>query len=305
MKNIIMSKPGESSFIRWIKKRIDNHLNFLAVVTGGPGVGKSYSCLEIAYEIDSDFNPLKQVFFDFRGLMKSINEFNDPETELGKKKYKVIVLEECQTIVNNKKWQSKTNQLFLYLLSTFRNQQFILLLNAPYTDFLDSASMKLIHAEISCEGWNKETKKSHTRPNLLQWNPKVQKYYRHKLFVITPGQKGYQKLVNWYISKPPKHITDPYETYKTAFTQALNLKITKELQLMANEDEPEEKGELNPESMQPELWDEVKKGYTSQEELRKRMEKRLDRRIFISQLNSNLIWISKKGYNYKNYKINS
>jgi replication-associated recombination protein RarA len=77
MKNVIMHKPGEQSFVRWIKKRIDDNLNFLAIFEGSPGAGKSWSALSIAYAIDPEFNPRDQVAFSFRDLMRIINKFNN------------------------------------------------------------------------------------------------------------------------------------------------------------------------------------------------------------------------------------
>jgi replication-associated recombination protein RarA len=76
MKNLIMHKAGEGSFVRWIKKRVDNNLNFLAIFEGSPGAGKSYSALSIAKQIDPEFNPKEQVAFNFKELMRIINKFN-------------------------------------------------------------------------------------------------------------------------------------------------------------------------------------------------------------------------------------
>jgi len=48
MKNIIKYKEGEKSWILWIKKRIKNNLNFLAIAEGPTGIGKSWALLSIA-----------------------------------------------------------------------------------------------------------------------------------------------------------------------------------------------------------------------------------------------------------------
>ncbi len=235
--NMILYKEGQQSFISWIKKRIDNNMNFLSILEGATGIGKSYAALTIAHDIDPDFSVRDQVVFDFRQMMRAINSFNRKPTPhnpnpLYKKKYKVIIFEEPQTSINKRDWQSKINKLFLYLLSTFRHQNIILLFTSPYSDFIDSASKKLLHTIFKCKGWSKKTKMSHIRPVILQWNPDMQKFYQHSLYVIKDGKP--RPLINWYVNKPSKELIIPYEEMKRDFTSKLNDKITKELEALEN-----------------------------------------------------------------------
>ena len=76
MNNLIMKKPGEPSWITWIKKRIDHNLNFLSITVGPTGSSKSYTDLSIAHMIDPEFDPEEQVAFNFTQFMKIINKFN-------------------------------------------------------------------------------------------------------------------------------------------------------------------------------------------------------------------------------------
>jgi hypothetical protein len=76
MKEMIKKIKGEASWVTYIKKRVRNNLNFLSITTGGPGKGKSYSDLSIAYQIDPEFDPKYQVAFGFYDLMRIINRFN-------------------------------------------------------------------------------------------------------------------------------------------------------------------------------------------------------------------------------------
>jgi len=316
MKNVIMAKPGEDSFVRWIKKRVDNNLNFLCLFEGPPGSSKSWSALSIARQIDPEFNPREQVAFNFKELMRIINKFNDVEiidaynklqnlniqvtiTPLHKRKYKLVIFDEAQTNLNNREWQSKVNKLFNYLLSTFRHQNIIVLFTSPYSDFLDSASMKLLHAKFELRGWNKKTGKAHIRPKLLQYNSKMKKFYEHSLFVIANGKMN--KLVNWFIDKPSDDLTIPYEQMKTAFTQALNKKITAELEAM---DKPvENKQELNPDSMQLDLWEEASKGYTKIQNIVDRLSVKYGRPVNLGQVGRNIMSMRKKGYDIRQYKV--
>lgn len=234
MKNMILHKKGEDSWIRWIRKRIKNNLNFVALLTGETGIGKSWNALTIAHKLDPEFDSVEQVAFKFSSLMRIINKFNNVEVgdgrenKLYKKKIKVCVFDEAQTDINRRDWQKKTNRFLLHLLSTFRHQNIIVLFTTPYEDYVDSAALKLFHAKFECQGWNKKTRRSRMRPKILQYNSRQRKFYEHSLFVIM-GKKKTVKLINWDIGAPPQHIIEPYEKTKFAFTNALNKKIYDEM----------------------------------------------------------------------------
>lgn len=221
MKNIVLKKPGENSWIRYIKGRIRNNLNFIGLFEGPTGIGKSWSAIRIAWEIDPSFEA-RQIAFSFERIMKIINA-----DWFKKKKWKVIVFDEAQTDINSRTWQSLTNKLMNYLLSTFRHQNIILLFTTPYSDFIDLSSRKLLHCIFVCKGWDKKSKKSLIRPKLQQYNSKMKKFYEHSLYVKTG--KGAAKLIHWSVDVPPPHLIDPYEKAKTKFTHALNLDIQEQL----------------------------------------------------------------------------
>ncbi len=221
MNNSIMYMKGHLSWVVWIKKRIINNLNFNSITTGPTGSGKSWFDLSLAYQIDKDFDP-RQITFSLKGIMEILKYdwFN-------KKKWKVIIFEEVQTSISNRQWQSIINKLFNYLLSTYRHKNIILLMNSPYTDFVDASSRKLIHTVFEIKGHNARTKMTHVRPKILQYNSKMKKFYEHSLYVIRDGK--YNKQTDLYISRPPKHLIKAYERMKIEFTDNLNKEIEAEL----------------------------------------------------------------------------
>jgi len=143
------------------------------------------------------------------------------------KKWKVIIFDEAQADISNRQWQSLTNKLMNYLLSTFRHRNIILLFTSPYSDFLDSQTMKLMHCKFEIRGHSRKTGKTHIRPKLLQYNSKQKKFYEHSLYVINKGR--YNKLIYWELEKPPEHLIKPYEEAKTKFTENLNRDILNDL----------------------------------------------------------------------------
>lgn len=293
-----MYKKGEPSWPRWIKKRVNNNLNFIALFTGETGVGKSWSAIEIARQIDPEFDSVKQVAFNFAGLMRIINKFNNEnlDEKLYKKKYKVVIFDEAQTDVNRHEWQSKTNKFLNYVLSTFRHQNIIVFFTTPFEDYIDSNALKLFHAKFECKGWSKKTKKSTIRPKIFQYNPQKRKMYNHSLHIITKA--GVKKMVVWKVGCPPQELTEPYEAEKFKFTNTLNMKITLQLEEMEKKDEVPKEKQLNPLSCQPDIWREVSEnGYYNQRQLAKVLG------LNLGNMNTNIKSMQKKGFNIEKFKI--
>lgn len=230
MQNLILYRQGEFSYIRWIKKRIANNLNFICLFQGPTGIGKTWAAISMAYLIDSEFRH-DQIVFDFKELMDVINS-----DWFRKKKIKILVFDEPQITISNRSWQSTANKMMNYLLSTFRHQNIILVFCSPYSDFLDSQSMKLLHCIFECEGVNAKTNLSRVRPKLQQYNSYKKKTYQHALYVIK--SKKVIPLREWWIPKPPQYLIESYEKKKTEFTSKLNLEIRRKLEELS---EPKKK----------------------------------------------------------------
>ncbi len=230
MNNLILKKKGEASFVTYIKKRLKNNLNFVCLFQGALGIGKTYSGMSMAYQLDKEFDAEKQITFDFKETMTLINS-----DWFKQKKIKIILWDEPQITISNRAWQSELNKLVNYVLSTFRHQNIILIWCAPYQDFLDSQSMKLLHCIFKCKGINKKTNTSRVLPRFQQYNAEMKKTYQHSLYVIEGG--GTNKMAYWDIVKPPKHLIDIYEPRKTAFTDSLNKDIQSKLDKLDKKDE--------------------------------------------------------------------
>lgn len=233
MKNMVVYKKGELSWVTYIKNRIKQNLNFLSISEGATGIGKSWVMLSLANEIDPEFS-VNQVAFSFKEVMEIINA-----DWFKKKRWKQIIFDEAQTDISNRNWQSLTNKLMLYLTSTFRHQNIILYFISPYSDFVDSATMKLIHCKFIVKGHNRRTKITTVRPKLQQYNSKMRKFYEHSLMVCS--RKGTMKQTHLYLPKPPERLIIPFEKKKTDFTSSLNKDILDKLNELATKNKPKNK----------------------------------------------------------------
>ena len=290
--NLILYKKGENSFSRWIKRRINKNLNFFAGFLGATGIGKSWASISLAYSIDPDFE-VRQIVFTFKQLMEVINA-----DWFKKKKWKIIIFEELQISISNRAWQQLINRLFNYLISTFRHQNIILFFNSPYLDFLDSQTLKLVHAKFDVLGHSNKTQLTHIRPKILQYNAERKKYYYHFLQVMHRGQKGAKKLENMYVTKPPKHLIEPYEKAKTDFTASLNKDIQAQLNKIDAVEDASVEGRkpFNRVSIQPLIWEYFKGGYKDYQEISDKLSEIKGKIISKPQISTNMLSMERKGW---------
>lgn len=215
----LIGKPKQKYWVSYILQRIKKNKNFLGFISGQTGSGKSWSSLSIAASLDPEFN-IDRVVFSGLELMQLVNSGT-------LKRGSCIVFEEAGVELNNRQWQSTTNKMINYLTQTFRHRGFILILNSPYMDFVDSATKKLFHAEFRMAGINFKTNEGLLKPQLIQYNSRMQKFYYKRLKVIT--REGSVPIDTWKVLKPAQALIDAYEQKKQEYTQRLNNEILSEL----------------------------------------------------------------------------
>ncbi len=232
IENLIKQKKGEACMVTLTRKRIKNNLNMFCIFTGKLGAGKSWSGISYAQQLDPDFDVDKQVTFNFRKTMELINSEWFKE-----KKIRIILWDEPQITISNRAWQSQVNRLVNYLISTFRHQNIILIMAAPYKDFLDSQTMKLLHWEFQCSSIDKKNGVCTVYPKYQQYNPTKKITYPHPLYVLR--NKGRILMRTWKIRKPNKEAINIYEPNKLKFTATLNKTIQETLDKLEKvKDEP-------------------------------------------------------------------
>ncbi len=225
MKNLVVKRDDESAYVTYIKRVITKeNSNFMALFQGPSGSGKTWSAITAAKMIDPEWDVDKMLVFDFRQLMTLIND-----EEFKKRKVKVIIFDEPQISINSRSWQSMTNKLMNYLTSTFRHQNIVLFFCCPYRDFLDSASMKMIHCVFEMKNIKKKEGVAVVRPKFQQYNSMMKKTYEHSLYVKRDSRV--RKMMYWHVPKPDADDIEIYEMNKGKFTANLN----REIELKLNE----------------------------------------------------------------------
>lgn len=242
----LLGKPHEKYWITYIKRRIKKNKNFLGFISGQTGSGKSWASLSICEELDPKFDITRCVF----GGLELMNLINSGILKRGS----AIVFEEAGVEMSNKNWQSITNKMLNYLLQTFRHRGFILIMNSPYMDFVDASTRKLFHAEMQMTGIDKDNKQGLLKPQLMQYNSRLRKFYFKRLKVIRP--EGKLPVNSWRVDKPSAVLVEAYETKKREYTDRLNKTIQGELKAV----DRKSKKEYNLTDIQKDIIDLFKQG---------------------------------------------
>lgn len=212
------------TWVKYVHQRIKNNKNFLCMFSGPTGTGKSWSALSYCEQLDENFGP-DQIVFTAKELMDLINSGT-------LKKGSCILFDEAGIDLGSRTWQSLTNRLLNYLIQTFRHKNFVLIFTSPYSDFIDSQTRRLFHAEfetVSIDTINKTVK---VKPKSLKYNAKMKKTYERYLITSTP--EGQVKKKRWNIPKPSDELIEKYEEKKTEFTGKLNNDIAKKINEIAD-----------------------------------------------------------------------
>ena len=279
-----MITTKEYSWVNYIKRRIKNNKNFIAIISGPTGSGKTWAALSIGEKLDENFN-IVRVVFKGSALMKLVNS---KELKSGA----VILWDEAGIDLSSRAWQSIMNKMLNFLLQTFRHRNFILIMTAPYGDFVDIASRKLFHAEFETVTINKAKQTCTLKPKLLQYNPSNKKWYRKYLKVVKKGI-GLIKIERWAIPKPSKELIDAYEKKKEIFTHSLNIDIERKLNRIEKGDE----GRLT--DKQTKILNYWKKGVFSQKEIAGKIG------VLAPRISENVRWMRNKGFYLEDFKKSS
>jgi energy-coupling factor transporter ATP-binding protein EcfA2 len=228
----------ENSIIRYIGNRVNSEgkKNFLCFVTGQTGMGKSYSAISMAeiyanmYNIE--FNPECHIITSLKELLQLITE---PEESRKIKFGSVIVFDEPQVEGSATDWQSDINKALSQLVSTFRNQRLVVFFACPYKEMVSKSVRILFHGEFRVEGYDIKTKMSQLKPRFLEWNDKKQDFY-YKRLIVQYKEQGKQtmttsKLHQWHIPLASQALLDAYEAKKKKFTDELNKKLLRSIEM--------------------------------------------------------------------------
>jgi len=117
-------------------RRVRMNQNYILLIVGGVGTGKSYTAMSLAEDIDPYFSVDRVIFHpkDFIELLDS-----------GLPKGSVIMWEEVGVSLSSRDWYKEQNKIVSSLFETFRRHNLILIMTVPFVKFIDSRIRSMIH----------------------------------------------------------------------------------------------------------------------------------------------------------------
>jgi hypothetical protein len=123
----------------WPRMHVKNR-NWVAVIVGETGSGKSLAALRLGEVLDPNFD-LNNVHFNVEGVIARAERYEPPGT--------IDILDEAGIAVGNRTWWEKSNQALNELLQTWREQNRGLILTVPDWDKIDTAIRDRIHHQMT------------------------------------------------------------------------------------------------------------------------------------------------------------
>lgn len=215
-----MSNP----VFQYIWNRTHNYKkNYIQVITGAAGEGKSYTALKMAEELDPNFN-IDKVCFTASQFLNAVDTI--------KRNGEVLIMDEIGVALSSRKWQSLSNVLTNEIIQTFRYKRIISFFVVPDFSFVDSQARKLVQAFSEVKRLGNDPAEMWIY--FLSYDRKRGKpYFEHPLIQNNGMSMKVQRLI--FKGMASKDLINQYEEKHKKFKEQLRQKNIKILDLMDRE----------------------------------------------------------------------
>ena len=205
----------------WIVQKVLSRLhnknqNWICVICGPTGTGKSYTALRLAELIDPNFNIDRCTF----NAEEFLNLVNSGVLKTGS----CIILDEAGVGIPARQWYDICNKSVNYVLQTFRRENVALIMTTPSLSFIDVQARMLSHAFVDTQKIDRKKKRVLVKFMACQLNPRSGKVY-YKYY-----RKGRQALKRVWIEKPSQGLIKDYEKKKKKYSKGLYASAMEDIQ---------------------------------------------------------------------------
>lgn len=180
--------------------------NYMCVVVGETGSGKSAVAVEIARRVDPSFEGNPRIVFTPKDFMEWIPNM---------KKGQAIVFDEAGVGIPAREWQRVQNKLIGYVAQLFRHLNLCVIFTVPSMSFIDKQVKNLMHAVIETKTIDYENRLGVTKYWKIRHNAVFDKT-RLEPLVIFSGS-GHYTVDPVYVPMPPQIVWNKYVTMKESY----------------------------------------------------------------------------------------
>lgn len=211
--------------IKRVRNRL-NHLNknWVAVIVGETGSGKSYSAIRIAKAIDPTFT-IGRVCFTPEEFMDLVD---DPDLKPGN----VLVFDEAGAGLSHRDWYKEQQKDMMKYFQIWRRRNLGLILTTPDVGFVDKQLRGIYHTYISTQQIDFEKEVCWVKWKNREFNPnplasKDKRYYYK--YPRVKENREVRVVERVAIKKPSKKLVEKYEKRKAEYTKKIRKDILKKL----------------------------------------------------------------------------
>ena len=196
---------------RYYDRMMKQNKNWLAIMTGPTGSGKSYSALSIAETLDPSFN-LDRIVFTPQDFMRL---FIDNKVGKGQ----MVIWEEAGVTMGARDFMSKVNKAINYFIQSFRSKNTGVIFTLPSMMMIDTQIRNLAHTLMQPIGLDKDNKLAIIKLFEIQHNPVSGETYQKYIRAFING--GVYKVNRIAVRIPSVQLRKAYEDKKELFLQSL------------------------------------------------------------------------------------
>lgn len=207
-------------------RRIHNRLhgqnkNWLCVICGDTGSGKTYTSIRIAMTLNTTFDVGTHLVFTASEFMSLLNSGM-------LRKGDIIVFDEAGVGMSSRSWMTVQNKVLGSVLQTFRHLNLGVIFTVPNLSFIDVQARRLFHNYFETLYIDHERQNAYLKVYDIKHNSMM-----GKTFYIKPrftDESGRTTSVE-YLGVPniPSLVSELYERRKQAYTRILNEKAEKSI----------------------------------------------------------------------------
>ena len=202
--------------------RLTTNRNWLAILTGEPGTGKSWTAMRIGQDLSKmtgrEFT-VKHIVFEVEDLLKLIQVL-PPRS--------VIILDEAGVELAAREFMSARNRAMGKIFQVFRYKQLALIWTLPDMSMIDVQIRKLIQTfmeTLPIDYVEEKTRVKWFNVNIDRWTGEVTRQYPR---VRIKGVTYVARMLKF--GKPSPELVAPYELNKDVFFRKLMLESQNEIQ---------------------------------------------------------------------------
>ena len=145
-------------------------MNFSIIITGRPQLRKSTIAIAIARSVNPGFSMQHDLaIIKTRDMLEAL--------DIGVKRGRAKVLDELGVGMNHREWYSFLNQAMSYVMQTYAHEGMVVIVTAPYEDYVDKDAKMLFNMLIEMVKKNEREHYAMARITLMQYNQKTKKIY--------------------------------------------------------------------------------------------------------------------------------